>query len=55
VRVIYLFIFIYYENHTQRTVMKKKRQKIHLSTLSAHWVRRNWEGHVVLYGVYTPP
>jgi len=35
VRVIYLLI--YYENHTQSTVMKKKRQEIHWSTLIGHW------------------
>jgi len=30
-------LFFYYENHTQSTVMKKKRLEIHRSTLNAHW------------------
>jgi len=38
VQVIYLFI--YYENHTQSTVIKKKRQEIHWSMLNAHWAYR---------------
>jgi len=30
------YLFIYYENHTQSTVIKKKRQETHWSTLNAY-------------------
>jgi len=44
-------LFIYYENHTKSTVIKKKRLKIHWSTLNAHW--RHAEKPFRFYGVYT--
>jgi len=31
------YLFIYYENHTQSTVIKNKRQEIHWSMLNAQW------------------
>ena len=47
------YLFIYHENHsgTQSAMIKKKRQKIHWSTLNAHWacqkafctLRRPWQ------------
>jgi len=35
-----IFLFIYHENHSQSTVMKKKRQETHWWTLNAKWARR---------------
>jgi len=31
------YLLIYYENHTQSTVIKRKRQEIHWSMLNTHW------------------
>jgi len=46
-------LFIYYENHNQSTVIKKKRLEIHWSMLNAHW--GNSGKPFFLYGVYTRP
>jgi len=37
---LFIYLFIYYENHTRSTVIKKKKLEIHWSMLNAHCVCR---------------